>query len=61
MQVSIDDERSHKQSAASAEDAGSNIIVATAIAGERFLMEANPKPQSTAQGNGRKECGEEVN
>lgn len=56
MQVSIDDERSHEQSAASAEDAGSNIIVVTARAGKRFLMEANPNPQSTARGSGRKEA-----
>lgn len=56
MQVSIEDERSHKQSAASAEDAGSSMIVATARAGKRFLMKADPSPQSTARGTGRKEC-----
>ncbi len=56
MQVSIDDERSHEQSAASAEDAGSNIIMVTARAGKRFLMEANPNPQSTARDSGRKEA-----
>ncbi|MCZ6806580.1 MAG: hypothetical protein O7F08_06475 [Deltaproteobacteria bacterium] len=42
MQVSIDNERSHEQSAASAEDAGNKSIVTTASAGKRFLMEANP-------------------
>jgi len=52
VQVSIDNE--HEQSAASAEDAGSEMIVASTRAGKRFLMEANP--QSTAQGSRRKEC-----
>jgi len=56
MQVSIDNERSHEQSAASAEDAGSNMTVATARAGKRFLIEASPNQQSTARGSGRKEC-----
>lgn len=53
IQVSIDNERSHEQSAASAEDAGSEMIVASTRAGKRFLMEANP--QSTARGSHRKE------
>jgi len=41
-QVSIDNDRSQEQSAASAEDAGSNMTVATARAGKRFLIEASP-------------------
>jgi hypothetical protein len=55
-QVSIDDERSHQQSAASAEDAGDKIIAATAIAGKRVFIGTNPNPQSTARETSRKGC-----
>ena len=47
-------ERSHVQSAALAGGAGSKSSVATASAGKRFLIEADPNVQSNALGWGRK-------
>ncbi len=63
-QVSIDDERSHQQSAAPAEDAVDRIIVATARAGKGvFIGEIRTRSLplgATAARNARNERGDEA-
>ena len=56
MQLSMESVRSQRQSAASAEDATSSSIKAVASAERGFLIEANPKKQSTARESYRKKC-----